>query len=74
MKQPIRKSHFNMDLLRPDMTFREFSERAWEIPEIYLKSRYSCLAHDIGMVYEYRSIAHRVDWEAVAMTASLKSA
>lgn len=56
--------HFNMDLLRPGMTFREFSERAWKIPEIYLKNRYSCVAHGIGMVDEYPSIAHQVDWES----------
>jgi len=56
--------HFNMDLLRPGMTFREFSEKAWKIPELYLKNRYSCVAHGIGMVDEYPSIAHRVDWDS----------
>lgn len=55
--------HFNMQLLRPGMTFREFSEKAWRIPEVYLKNRYSCVAHGIGMVDEYPSIAHQVDWE-----------
>jgi Xaa-Pro aminopeptidase len=55
--------HFNMDLLRPGMTFREFSEKAWKIPEIYLKNRYSCVAHGIGMVDEYPNVAHQVDWE-----------
>jgi Xaa-Pro aminopeptidase len=56
--------HFNMDLLRPGMTFREFSEKAWKIPEIYLKNRYSCVAHGIGMVDEYPNIAHQVNWES----------
>ncbi|GJH21608.1 aminopeptidase P family protein [Caballeronia novacaledonica] len=56
--------HFNMDLLRPGMTFREFSEKAWKIPDLYLKNRYSCVAHGIGMVDEYPSIAHRVDWDS----------
>ncbi|MHA6908906.1 M24 family metallopeptidase [Ralstonia pseudosolanacearum] len=56
--------HFNMDLLRPGVTFREFSERAWKTPDIYLKNRYSCVAHGIGMVDEYPSIAHQVDWQA----------
>ncbi|MGU7769040.1 M24 family metallopeptidase [Burkholderia sp. MR1-5-21] len=55
--------HFNMDLLRPGMSFREFSEKAWKIPDAYLKNRYSCVAHGIGMVDEYPSIAHQVDWE-----------
>jgi len=54
--------HFNMGLLRAGMTFREFSEKAWRIPDAYLKNRYSCIAHGIGMVDEYPSIAHQVDW------------
>ncbi|MEX3952414.1 M24 family metallopeptidase [Paraburkholderia sp. EG287B] len=56
--------HFNMDLLRPGMTFREFSEKAWKIPEPFVKNRYCCLAHGIGMVDEYPSIAHQVDWDS----------
>jgi Xaa-Pro aminopeptidase len=56
--------HFNMDLIRPGMTFREFSEKAWKIPEIYQKNRYSCVAHGIGMVDEYPSVAHQVDWDS----------
>lgn len=56
--------HFNMDLLRPGMTFREFSERAWKIPDPFVKNRYCCLAHGIGMVDEYPAIAHQVDWES----------
>lgn len=55
--------HFNMDLLKPGMTFREFSEKAWKIPDQFVKNRYCCLAHGIGMVDEYPSIAHQVDWE-----------
>lgn len=55
--------YFNMDLLRPGMTFREFSENAWKIPDQYIKNRYCCLAHGIGMVDEYPSISHQVDWE-----------
>lgn len=56
--------HFNMDLLKPGMTFREFSDKAWNIPDQFLKNRYCCLAHGIGMVDEYPSIAHRIDWDS----------
>ncbi|KHK51030.1 peptidase M24 [Burkholderia sp. A9] len=56
--------HFNMDLLRPGMTFREFAEKAWKIPDPFVKNRYCCLAHGIGMVDEYPAIAHQVDWES----------
>ena len=56
--------HYNMDLLRPGMTFREFADRAWTIPDQYIKNRYCCLAHGIGMVDVYPSIAHQVDWDS----------
>ena len=56
--------HFNMDLLRPGMTYREFSEKAWKIPAPYVKNRYSCIAHGIGMVDEAPAIAHQVDWDS----------
>jgi Xaa-Pro aminopeptidase len=56
--------HYNMDILRPGMTFKEFSDKAWKIPEQYVKNRYCCLAHGIGMVDEYPSIAHQVDWDS----------
>ncbi|CAH2913176.1 MAG: Aminopeptidase YpdF (MP-, MA-, MS-, AP-, NP-specific) [uncultured Paraburkholderia sp.] len=55
--------HFNMDLLRPGMSFREFAQRAWKIPEPFIRNRYCCLAHGIGMVDEYPSVAHDVDWD-----------
>nr|WP_254699837.1 Xaa-Pro peptidase family protein [Trinickia violacea] len=56
--------HFNMDLLRVGMTFREFSQRSWKIPTQYARNRYSCVAHGIGLVDEYPSIAHYSDWES----------
>jgi Xaa-Pro aminopeptidase len=56
--------HFNMDRLKPGVTFREFAETAWKIPDLYVKNRYCCVAHGIGMVDEYPSIAHEVDWDA----------
>ncbi|MFM0053138.1 M24 family metallopeptidase [Caballeronia grimmiae] len=56
--------HYNMDLLRPGMTFKEFADRAWTIPDQYIKNRYCCLAHGIGMVDEYPSIAHQADWDS----------
>lgn len=51
-----------MELLRPGMSFREFFERSWRIPEIYLENRYSCIAHGIGMVDEYPLITHQTNW------------
>lgn len=53
----------NMRLVTPGMSFREFSERSWIIPPQFSKNRYSCVAHGIGLVDEYPSVAHYSDWE-----------
>lgn len=53
----------NVALLRPGMSFREFSERAWKPPERFVSNRYIVLAHGIGLCDEYPSIHHCVDWE-----------
>ena len=51
----------NLGLIRPGMTFRELSERAWPIPEAYVANRYFVLAHGVGMTGEYPYILHRQD-------------
>jgi Xaa-Pro aminopeptidase len=55
---------FNLDLLRPGQSFREFSERAWTIPEAYVTHRYYLLAHGVGMTGEYPYITHAIDFDA----------
>ena len=35
------------------MSFREFSERAWRVPDKYAANRYSTVAHGVGMCDEY---------------------
>ena len=53
---------FNIDLLRPGMSFREFAERSWVVPDEFLANRYVCLAHGVGLVDEYPDIVHPLDW------------
>ncbi len=54
----------NIELLRPGMTFRELSDKAWPIPEAYVDNRYFVLAHGVGMTGEYPYILHRQDLDA----------
>lgn len=51
----------NMALIRPGMSFREYSLNAWEIPAPYLKNRYFALVHGVGMTGEYPYIVHAAD-------------
>jgi Xaa-Pro aminopeptidase len=53
--------HTNMSLIKPGMTFNEFAERGWTMPDKFFKNRYSCLAHGIGMVDEYPSVSYFQD-------------
>ncbi|TVU68801.1 M24 family metallopeptidase [Cobetia crustatorum] len=54
----------NMDILRPGLTFGEFTDKAWRIPDEFYKNRYCCVAHGIGMADEYPAIAHAGDdWD-----------
>ncbi|MBT8115939.1 MAG: Xaa-Pro peptidase family protein [Arenicella sp.] len=55
--------HQNIGLLKAGLSYRECSERAWQIPDLYYKNRYCCVAHGVGMADEYPSVAHAgEDW------------
>ena len=51
----------NMALIAPGMTFKEYAEKAWQIPQPYKARRYFALAHGVGMTGEYPYIVHRED-------------
>ena len=54
--------HTNLDRLRPGLSFRELSERSWEIPDKFLAHRYFVLVHGVGMTGEYPYILHPIDF------------
>jgi Xaa-Pro aminopeptidase len=53
----------NIDVLRPGMTLREFSERCWPVPDRYLPNRYMLMVHGAGLVDEMPAIAYAVDFD-----------
>lgn len=54
--------HHNMSVIEPGLTFREYSERAWDIPQEYEANRYYLSAHGVGMTGEYPYLYHRRDY------------
>ena len=56
--------HHNMAVLKPGLSFREYSEAAWEIPARYAANRYYLSAHGVGMTGEYPYLYHRADYDA----------
>ncbi|MBN9509039.1 MAG: aminopeptidase P family protein [Alphaproteobacteria bacterium] len=53
----------NMELLRPGLSFREFAEHCWPVPEAFVPNRYMMMLHGCGFVDEYPSVAYVADWE-----------
>jgi len=54
--------HHNMAILKAGMSFRDYAERAWTIPERYFANRYYLSAHGCGMTGEYPYLYHRTDF------------
>ncbi len=54
----------NIDVLHPGLSFRDYSFRAWEIPDRFRANRYYVSAHGCGMTGEYPYLYHRDDFEA----------
>ncbi len=54
--------HHNIAIIGPGVTFREYAEKAWDIPERYHANRYYLSAHGCGMSGEYPYLYHRADF------------
>lgn len=52
----------NCGVLRAGMTFSEFNERSWRIPERYLARKYSLALHGVGFADEWPSIPLHPDF------------
>ncbi|WP_031485900.1 M24 family metallopeptidase [Maridesulfovibrio frigidus] len=52
----------NIGIIKPGMTFREYADNAWDIPEKYHSNRYYLSAHGVGMSGEYPYLYHRADF------------
>jgi Xaa-Pro aminopeptidase len=53
----------NIELITPGLSFREFAEHCWPVPEIYIPHRYSMMIHGAGFVDEHPTVAYLVDWD-----------
>jgi Xaa-Pro aminopeptidase len=53
----------NIELIRPGLTYREFSERSWPVPPEFVENRYMMMVHGAGLVDEYPTISYLADSE-----------
>ena len=54
---------FNIDLLRPGMTYKEFAEKSFQLPDEFVANRYSVVFHGVGLCDEYPGVVYARDWD-----------
>jgi len=62
-KTSLEQITHNMNIVYPGMSFKEYAEKAWDIPEKYQANRYYLSAHGCGMTGEYPYLYHRMEYE-----------
>ena len=60
-KMAIDHINHNARLIKNGVSFREFSEKSWKLPEEYYGNRYSCVIHGIGLCDEWPQIKYPTD-------------
>lgn len=53
----------NIDLIKPGLSFKEFGERCWPVPDEFVPNRYMMMIHGAGLVDEYPTVAYAADYE-----------
>ena len=57
----LEQIYHNSNLIKADMSFKEFTEKSWKLPEEYYGNRYSVMVHGIGLCDEWPSIRYPTD-------------
>jgi Xaa-Pro aminopeptidase len=59
----VAQINHNLSLVKPGVSFREFNEKSWQIPDQYLPYRYSLAAHGVGLADEWPVVPLHPDFE-----------
>jgi len=60
-KMAVEHINHNSKLIKNGMSFKEFTEKSWKLPEEYYGNRYSCMVHGIGLCDEWPMIRYPTD-------------
>ena len=52
---------YNSRLIKDGLSFKEFTEKSWNLPEDYYPNRYSVMVHGIGLCDEWPAIRYPTD-------------
>ena len=58
----LEQIEHNLELIRPGVSFAEFNDKSWSIPDKHLGYRYSLAAHGVGMADEWPVIPLHPDF------------
>lgn len=61
-KTAYEQIQHNISILQPGISFREYADKAWDIPHKYHSNRYYLSAHGVGMTGEYPYLYHHADF------------
>ena len=53
----------NIELIKPGLSFKEFGERCWPVPDEYVPNRYMMMIHGAGMADEFPTVAYAADYD-----------
>ena len=54
--------HYNIDLVKPGMSFQEVSEKSFNRSDKYRSRRYPTVIHGVGLCDEYPKLYYQEDW------------
>ena len=60
-KMAVEQISHNSRLIKSGVSFREFTEKSWVLPEEYYGNRYSVMVHGIGLCDEWPAIRYPTD-------------
>lgn len=55
----LQQINFNLDLIKPGMSFQEFTQKNFQLPSDCLARRYGVVGHGVGLCDEYPSLNYR---------------
>ncbi len=58
----LEQIHHNLDLIKAGVSFREFNEKSWRIPERHQPYRYTLAVHGVGLADEWPIVPLHLDF------------
>ena len=53
----------NIELIKPGLSFKEFGEKCWPVPDEFVPNRYMMMIHGAGLVDEFPTVAYAADYD-----------